>query len=103
MKNIVLIGNPNCGKTTIFNHITKSRCKIANYPGVTVEKKEGFFQKDKKIISVVDLPGVYSLSCHSTEEKVVRDYILEKKPDLIVNIIDASQIERSLFLTLQFK
>ena len=92
---IGLIGLPNSGKTTIFNKLTKSNQKIGNYPGVTVEKKEGFvFFEDHKI-SILDLPGVYDLTTHSQEEIIAQEHIIHQKPDLVVNIIDASNIERS--------
>ena len=98
---VALIGNPNCGKTTIFNKLTKSRHKVGNYPGVTVEKKEGFFNFEGIKISFIDLPGVYSLTYHLKEEVIARDYILREKPDVVVNIVDASNLDRSLYLTTQ--
>lgn len=96
---IALIGNPNCGKTTIFNQLTGYRHKIANYPGVTVEKKSGTRLIDNIELEIVDLPGTYSLTVHSEDEKIARDYIIDEKPDVIINIIDASNLEKSLFLT----
>ena len=96
---VVLCGNPNCGKTTIFNKLTKSLYKVANYPGVTVDIKEGISEIDGNKIEVIDLPGIYSLSAHSKEEIIARDYILKEKPDLIINIIDSSNLKRSLYLT----
>ncbi|KPK32582.1 MAG: hypothetical protein AMS24_03855 [Chlamydiae bacterium SM23_39] len=101
MKNIVLVGNPNCGKSTLFNRLTKSKQKIGNYPGVTVEKKEGFLKYKNSLFSVVDLPGIYSLSSHVEEERIVRNYLLENKCDVVINIVDLSNIEKSLFLTTQ--
>ena len=98
---IALVGNPNCGKTTIFNALTGSNQKIGNWPGVTVEKKEGFFNWENKKIEVVDLPGIYSLATHSEDEKVARNFIFDEKPDLIVNIIDSVSLERNLYLTCQ--
>jgi len=98
---VALAGNPNCGKTTIFNKITNSRHKVANYPGVTVEKKEGVLSFQDCSISIVDLPGIYDLNVLSEDEMVSRKFILEEKPDIIVNIIDSSNVERSLFLTTQ--
>lgn len=98
---IALAGNPNCGKTTLFNSLTGSRQYVGNWPGVTVEKKEGYFQVKGKKIKVVDLPGIYSLAPYSLEEVVSKKYILEENPDVVVNIIDASNLERNLFLTLQ--
>lgn len=98
---IALAGNPNCGKTTLFNSLTGSRQYVGNWPGVTVEKKEGYFQAKGKKIKVVDLPGIYSLAPYSLEEVVSKRYILEENPEVVINIIDASNLERNLFLTLQ--
>lgn len=98
---IALAGNPNCGKTTIFNNLTGARQKVGNWPGVTVEKKEGRLQYKGHEIRVVDLPGTYSLTPFSIEEITARDYILEHQPDVVVSIIDASNLERSLFLAIQ--
>lgn len=95
-----LIGNQNSGKTTLFNRLTGSKQKVGNFPGVTVSKKEALL-KGYSEVSVVDLPGIYSLSPYSAEELVTRDYLLDSKPDLIINIIDTTNIERSLYLTLQ--
>ncbi|MDF2524467.1 MAG: feoB, partial [Clostridiales bacterium] len=96
-----LVGNPNSGKTTLFNEITGSMQYVGNWPGVTVEKKEGRARKFKEEIKVVDLPGIYSLSPYSMEEIIARDYILDDKPDAIINIVDATNIERNLYLTTQ--
>ena len=95
-----LIGNQNSGKTTLFNQLTGSNQHVGNFPGVTVEKKEGQIKKMPQI-TVVDLPGIYSLSPYSTEEIVTRDFLLKEKPDAIINIVDATSIERNLYLTLQ--
>lgn len=97
---IALAGNPNCGKTTVFNEITGSKQHVGNWPGVTVEKKEGRYKKNKDV-NVVDLPGIYSLSPYSAEEIVARNYIIDEKPDVLINIIDATNIERNMYLTLQ--
>ena len=97
---IALAGNPNCGKTTLFNDITGSKQHVGNWPGVTVDKKEGIYRKNKEVI-VLDLPGTYSLSPYSAEEIVARDYIVKEKPDVVVNIVDGTSIERNLYLTLQ--
>jgi len=97
---IALAGNPNCGKTTLFNELTGSRQHVGNWPGVTVDKKEGIYKKDKEV-SILDLPGIYSLSPYSAEEIVARDYIVKEKPDIVVNIVDGTSIERNLYLTLQ--
>lgn len=98
---VALIGNPNCGKTTIFNQLTGYRHKIANYPGVTVEKKSGDIKIDGIELEIIDLPGIYSLAAHAEDEKVARSYILDEKPDVVINIIDASNLEKSLLLTTQ--
>jgi ferrous iron transport protein B len=98
--NIALAGNPNSGKTTLFNQMTGSSQKVGNLPGVTVESKEGLV-KGHKGVKVVDLPGIYSLSPYSSEEVVARDYIIKQKPDVIINIVDATNIERNLYLSLQ--
>ena len=95
-----LIGNQNSGKTTLFNQLTGSNQHVGNFPGVTVEKKEGVLKKNKDA-SIVDLPGIYSLSPYTSEEVVTRDFLLKDRPDCIINIIDATNIERNLYLTLQ--
>ncbi|OGV68459.1 MAG: ferrous iron transport protein B [Lentisphaerae bacterium RIFOXYB12_FULL_65_16] len=99
---IALAGNPNCGKTTLFNNLTGARQHVGNYPGVTVEKKEGLCPFDGVQIAVVDLPGTYNLSSHSAEEVVAREFILRDKPDVVVHVVDASNIERHLYLGVQF-
>ncbi|HWR41486.1 MAG TPA: ferrous iron transport protein B [Patescibacteria group bacterium] len=98
---VALAGNPNCGKTTIFNNITGARQHVGNYPGVTVEKKEGFCRRKGQDILVVDLPGSYSLTAHSPDEAAARRAILDDRPDMIVNILDASNLERNLYLAVQ--
>ncbi|MFZ5945923.1 MAG: ferrous iron transport protein B [Bacillota bacterium] len=100
---VAMIGNPNVGKTALFNNLTGSRQHVANWPGVTIEKKQGqFLLKEKNLsVKVVDLPGTYSLSPHSVEEIIARDYISEERPDILINVVDASSIERNLYLTLQ--
>lgn len=97
---LALAGNQNCGKTTLFNQLTGSSQHVGNFPGVTVEKKEGFIRK-RDGIAVVDLPGIYSLSPYTSEEVVTRDFLVRERPDVIVNIVDATNIERNLYLTLQ--
>lgn len=98
--NIALAGNPNCGKTTLFNELTGSKQHVGNWPGVTVDKKEGLYKKDKEI-NIMDLPGIYSLSPYSAEEIIARDYIVKDRPDAVINIVDGTNIERNLYLTLQ--
>ena len=98
---VALTGNPNTGKSTIFNELTGAHQKIGNWPGVTVDKKVGYVNYKGRTISVVDLPGTYSINAHSQEEIVVSDYFKENKPDIVVNIVDASNIARNLFLTVQ--
>ncbi len=97
---IALAGNPNCGKTTMFNDLTGSSQYVGNWPGVTVEKKEGKLRGHKDVI-VTDLPGIYSLSPYTLEEVVTRNYIIDENPDMIINLVDASNIERNLYLTTQ--
>ena len=98
---IGFIGNPNSGKTTLFNAYTGAQLKVANWPGVTVEKKEGAFKYHNHVYKLVDLPGIYSLTSYSIEEKVTRQYILSDDVDVIVDVTDASNLERNLYLTLQ--
>ncbi len=97
---IALAGNPNSGKTSIFNELTGSTQYVGNWPGVTVEKKEGYLKNDKRFV-VVDLPGIYSLSPYTLEEVVTRDFLIDGKPDLIINVVDATNLERNLYLTTQ--
>ncbi len=98
---IALAGNPNCGKTTLFNALTSSRGRVGNWPGVTVEHLEGEYHHDGAKVRVVDLPGIYSFSAGSLDENAARNYILKEKPDAVVNIIDARNVERGLYLTAQ--
>ena len=98
---LALVGNPNCGKTTLFNALTGSNQYVGNWPGVTVEKKEGTAHIDGKEVTIVDLPGIYSLSPYSMEEIVARDFIVGEHPDAIIDIVDATNIERNLYLTAQ--
>ena len=97
---IALAGNPNCGKTTLFNALTGSNQYVGNWPGVTVEKKDGKLKSDKNII-IQDLPGIYSLSPYTMEEVVTRNYLVNERPDAIINILDATNLERNLYLTTQ--
>ncbi|WP_295632989.1 FeoB small GTPase domain-containing protein, partial [uncultured Intestinimonas sp.] len=97
---IALAGNPNCGKTTMFNALTGAAQFVGNWPGVTVEKKEGRL-KGQKDVTIMDLPGIYSLSPYTLEEVVARNYLIGEKPDAILNLVDATNIERNLYLTTQ--
>ena len=97
---IALAGNPNCGKTTLFNALTGSNQYVGNWPGVTVEKKEGKLKKHNDVI-ITDLPGIYSLSPYTLEEVVARNYLIDEKPDVVLNIIDGTNLERNLYLTTQ--
>ena len=97
---IALAGNPNCGKTTLFNALTGSNQFVGNWPGVTVEKKEGKLKKHDDVV-IMDLPGIYSLSPYTLEEVVARNYLIEQRPDAILNIIDGTNLERNLYLTTQ--
>lgn len=98
--NIALAGNPNCGKTTMFNDLTGANQYVGNWPGVTVEKREGRYRADKGVV-ITDLPGVYSLSPYTPEEIVTRDYLMSGKPDAVINLVDATNLERNLYLTTQ--
>ena len=97
---IALAGNPNCGKTTLFNDLTGSSQYVGNWPGVTVEKKEGKLRGNKEVI-ITDLPGIYSLSPYTLEEVVSRNYLIEENPEAILNLIDGTNLERNLYLTTQ--
>ncbi len=98
---IALAGNPNSGKTTVFNNLTGARQHVGNWPGVTVEKKEGSCSYQGYSIRVVDLPGVYSLTAYSPDEVIARNFIVDQKPDAVVDIVDASNLERNLYLAIQ--
>ena len=97
---IALAGNPNSGKTTMFNALTGSNQRVGNWPGVTVEKKEGRLKNNTDVV-IQDLPGIYSLSPYTLEEVVARNYLVTEKPDAIINIVDGTNIERNLYLTTQ--
>ena len=101
MKTFALAGNPNCGKTTLFNALTGATAHVGNWPGVTVDKKEGVYKGGAENVAIVDLPGIYSLSPYTPEEVISRNYILEEKPSGIINIVDATNLERNLYLTTQ--
>lgn len=101
MKTFVLAGNPNCGKTTLFNVLTGATAHVGNWPGVTVDKREGVYKSAGESLKIVDLPGIYSLSPYTPEEVISRDFILNEHPDGIINIVDATNLERNLYLTTQ--
>ncbi len=101
MKTFALAGNPNCGKTTLFNALTGSTAHVGNWPGVTVDKREGVYKNGETKVNIVDLPGIYSLSPYTPEEVISRNYILDEHPDGIINIVDATNLERNLYLTTQ--
>lgn len=98
---IALAGNPNAGKTTIFNALTGLRQHTGNWPGKTVEKKEGRIEINGRAINIVDLPGTYSLTAYSPEEIIARDFIIQERPDVVINVVDATNLERNLYLTVQ--
>ena len=97
---VALAGNPNCGKTTLFNLITGANGYVGNWPGVTVEKKEAKLLSDKNV-TITDLPGIYSLSPYSPEEQCSRDYLMSGEPDVVVQVVDATNLERNLYLALR--
>jgi ferrous iron transport protein B len=99
---VALGGNPNAGKTTLFNALTGSRQHVGNYPGITVDRKEGRYRHNGHDMHIVDLPGTYSLTAYSVEEVVARDFLVNECPRVTVNIVDASNLERNLYLTIQF-
>ncbi len=101
MMKFALAGNPNCGKTTLFNLLTGSTAYVGNWPGVTVDKREGTYKRGTEPVDIVDLPGIYSLSPYTPEEVISRNFILDEKPDCVINIVDATNLERNLYLTTQ--
>lgn len=101
MIRFALAGNPNCGKTTLFNSLTGSTAHVGNWPGVTVDKREGVYKKCAEPIQIIDLPGIYSLSPYTPEEVIARNYVLDEKPDCVINIVDATNLERNLYLSTQ--
>lgn len=98
---IALAGNPNAGKTTIFNALTGLHQHTGNWPGKTVERKEGVIEREGIRIHIVDLPGAYSLTAYSPEEIIARDFIIKERPDVVINVVDATNLERNLYLTVQ--
>ena len=100
---VALAGNPNSGKTTLFNTLTGARHKVGNYPGVTVERREGKRVRGETEYRFIDLPGIYSLTAYSIDEVVARDFLLDEKPDLIVDVLDSSNLDRHLYLCLQLQ
>ncbi len=100
---VALAGNPNAGKSTVFNALTGARQHVGNWPGKTVEKKEGVCKHRGYEIRVVDLPGTYSLTAYSLEEVIARDYIIEEKPDVVIDVVDAANLERNLYLAIQIQ
>ena len=103
MIKIAFAGNPNVGKTALINSIAGSNLKVGNWPGVTVEKKEAEFIYENEKIQLIDLPGVYSLASHTVEERVTRDFILNENPDIIINVVDSTNLDRNLYLTTLLK
>lgn len=101
MKKFALAGNPNSGKTTLFNSLTGSTAHVGNWPGVTVDKRDGVYKKTPEPVAIIDLPGIYSLSPYTPEEVIARNYVLDEKPDCVINIVDATNLERNLYLTTQ--
>lgn len=101
MLRFALAGNPNCGKTTLFNGLTGSTAHVGNWPGVTVDKREGVYKKCAEPVQIIDLPGIYSLSPYTPEEVIARNYVLDEKPDCVINIVDATNLERNLYLSTQ--
>jgi len=98
---IAIAGNPNCGKSALFNTFTGIRQKTGNWPGVTVDRKQGVFELQNKTVTVYDMPGIYSLDASSIDEEITRDYLLSREADLIINVVDAANLERNLYLTAQ--
>ena len=101
MKTFALAGNPNSGKTTLFNALTGATAHVGNWPGVTVDKREGVYKKGSEPVDIIDLPGIYSLSPYTPEEVISRNYILDENPYGVINIVDATNLERNLYLTTQ--
>lgn len=101
MPKFALAGNPNSGKTTLFNALTGSTAHVGNWPGVTVDKREGRYVRGKNRAEIVDLPGIYSLSPYTPEEVIARNFLLGERPDCIINVVDATNLERNLYLTTQ--
>ena len=99
MINVAFVGNPNVGKTALINQISHASLKIGNWPGVTIEKKEVFFKIGNEDIKLIDLPGIYNLSINTPEERVSRDFLLDEKVDVIINVMDSTSLEKNIYLT----
>ncbi|WP_293714968.1 FeoB small GTPase domain-containing protein, partial [Thiolapillus sp.] len=98
---IAIAGNPNCGKSALFNAFTGIRQRTGNWPGVTVDRKEGQFELEQYKVKLIDLPGIYSLDASSMDEEITRDYLLSREADLIINVVDAANLERNLYFVVQ--
>ena len=103
MINVAFVGNPNVGKTALINQISHASLKIGNWPGVTIEKKEVFFKIGNEDIKLIDLPGIYNLSINTPEERVSRDFLLNEKVDIIINVMDSTSLEKNIYLTALLK
>ena len=103
MINVAFVGNPNVGKTALINQISHASLKIGNWPGVTIEKKEVFFKIGNEYIKLIDLPGIYNLSINTPEERVSRDFLLNEKVDVIINVMDSTSLEKNIYLTALLK
>ena len=103
MINVAFVGNPNVGKTALINQISHASLKMGNWPGVTIEKKEVFFKVGDEDVKLIDLPGIYNLSMSTAEERVSRDFLLDEKVDVIINVLDSTSLEKNIYLTALLK